>query len=135
MKYLTEENLEYVKKLEKDIKKEIERIKENRKKMNSDELNILIMKLSKEAEKIEKERMNVYEEYDDFFNKFNNKFKDIDKLPEEQQKEMKKLYESEVKNILTPIWKLFNDIENTLSETLFIIRDTKRKILKKKYKV
>ncbi|MGC9031620.1 MAG: hypothetical protein ACP5H7_02585 [Minisyncoccia bacterium] len=134
MKYITEENLEYAEKLEKDIKKEVERIKENRKKMSSDELNALITKLNKEAEKIERESMNVYKEYDDFWNKFYDKYKNIDKLPEEQQKKMKELFDSEFDNVMQPTWKLFNEIANTLGETLFIIRETERKLIKKKYK-
>jgi predicted nuclease with TOPRIM domain len=117
MKYLTEENLEYTKKREKEIKKEMEEIKKKASEMDLDYVHALMMELNERKRKMELESMDVGKEYDEIWSKYAAKYKIFDEL-------QGKLHQSEFKKMMDPYRKLYNDIEHSLGNMIFAIQDT-----------
>ncbi|MGC9031621.1 MAG: hypothetical protein ACP5H7_02590 [Minisyncoccia bacterium] len=119
MKYLTEENLEYTKKREKELKKELEEIEKKAYEMDVDYVHALIMELGERKRKMELEYGEVMKEYDEIWGKYAAKYKIFDEKIDELQK-------MEFKKIIGPYWKLYNDIEHSLGNMIFAIEDTKQ---------
>ncbi len=125
MKYLTEENLEYTKKREKEIKKEMEEIKNKASELDWDDARTLMMELNERKRKMELESMDVGKEYDDIWSKYAAKYKIFDEL-------QVKLHQSKFKKMIDPYRKLYNDIEHSLGNMIFAIEDTVQVLVEKR---
>ncbi|MGC9031623.1 MAG: hypothetical protein ACP5H7_02600 [Minisyncoccia bacterium] len=120
MKYLSKEDMEYFKKLAKEIEneKKIEVIKNNVNEMNNiKDIDALITKLKAKEKEIVKE----YNEVDE---KYAQKIEEAMKKYEEEREKIMKVAKLEYDRAINSIWNIYHDTKKRLEHTLFTTHDT-----------